>query len=142
MGRFIVAAATITLLPCVAIASTPVLFPPGEQLAKSSVVVIAVPRSISCRIADGNKSSGLVEAHAKVTWQVLVRWKGSFRAGDTFTTDETILADAPTCFYNYRQPLLLYLSGKQPFGEVWSYELPDSVDRLKELDAYRQRYGT
>jgi hypothetical protein len=142
MDRFKVAVAIIALLPCAAKASTPVFFPPGEQLAKSSAVVIAVPRSISCRATDANKDTGLVKAHAKVTWQVLVTWKGAFRVGDTFFSNETILADGQPCFYSYRQPLLLYLSGKQPFGEVWWYELPQSVDRLKELDAYRQRHGT
>jgi hypothetical protein len=142
MGRFQFAVVIIAIPPCVAIANTPVFFPPGEQLAKSSAVVIAVPRSISCRTTDANTSSGLVKAQAKVTWQVLVRWKGILRVGDTFTSDETFLADSQSCFYSYRQPLLLYLNGKQPFGEVWWYELPESVDRLKELDDYRQRHGT
>ena len=143
MGKLKVAAALIALLPGCAAATTPVLFPPGEQLAKSSVVVLAVPRAISCQVTNHPISSGIVMANAKVTWQVLVSWKGSFHVGDTFESNESIAsADKQPCFYSYSKPLLLYLSGKPPFGEVWSYEPQESVDRLKELDAYRSRHGT
>jgi hypothetical protein len=142
MVRLKVVAALVALFPGCAAATTPVIFPPGEQLAKSSVVVIAVPRTISCRVTS-TSTSGLVMANAKVTWQVLVRWKGPLRIGETFTSNESIASgDKQPCFYSCSRPLLLYLNGKQPFGEVWWYDLGDSVDRLQELDVYRSRHGT
>jgi hypothetical protein len=142
MGKIKVIAVIILAITCQAMASTPVFFPPGKQLADSSAVLVAVPRSIACRVTSNDRLAGLVKANARVTWQVLIRWKGPLRVGDTFTSNESIVADTKPCFYNYNKPLLLYLSGKQPFKEVWGYELETSVDRLQELDAYSKRHGT
>ncbi len=142
MVKIKVIAAIILAFACPAIASTPVFFPPGKQLADSSAVVVAVPRSIACRVTRNDRLAGLVRANARVTWQVLIRWKGPLRVGDTFNSNESIAADTKPCFYSYNKPLLLYLSGKQPFREVWWYELETSVDRLQELDAFSKRHGT
>src|SRR5690606_4930637 len=129
------------LAPCAA-ATSPVIFPPGKQLAQSSTVVIAVPRSVSCRVTGTDTVPGLVESQAEVTWQVLVRWKGEFKVGDTFRSNESIVGDKP-CYYSQGKPLLLYLNGSQPFKDVWWYELhrPWTMDRLKELDTYGKRHG-
>jgi hypothetical protein len=135
-------ALAIATFSCCAAATSPVLFPPGKQLAESSAVVIAVPRSISCRVTGVDATSGFVKANSEVTWQVLVRWKGDFRVGDVFKSKQAIVADKQPCFYSYSKPLLLYLRGAQPFNDLWSYELPRAVEQLKELDAYRKRHGT
>ena len=67
MARIKVAAALIALIPSFAGATMPILFPPGQPLANSSVVVIAVPRKISCQVISATAGSGLVMANAKVT---------------------------------------------------------------------------
>ena len=143
MDRFKVLVAIATLLPSCAFATSPVIFPPGEPLKSSSAVVLAVPREISCRITSNLSESGIVKAEAKVTWQVLISWKGAFRIGDTFKSNESIGAfDTNPCFYSFNNPLLLYLIGNEPFETVWSYELENSVERFKELDAHHSRHGT
>jgi hypothetical protein len=140
MKRFPISVAAF--IPLFAAASSPVLFPPGQQLAESQAVVIAVPRAIDCQVTGNYPQSGTAKARAKVTWEVLVRWKGSITVGEQFTSDETYAAVGEPCFYSRKEPLLLYLGGYQPFSQVWSYPLGDAVDRLQELEKYGAEGGT
>ena len=72
-----------------------------------------------------------------------MRWKGTVRVGDTFLSDESIASfDKQPCSYSKSKPLLLYLKGNQPFREVLFFDPQESVDLLKELDAYHPRHGT
>ena len=70
-----------------------------------------------------------------IIWQVLVGWKGSYRAGDTFTT-RTDFTDGVGCTnpVHGRGSFLLHVSGKEPYilDNVYSPRL--AVDQFKYLE--------
>lgn len=125
-----------------ATAMSPVIFPPGQQLAESSEIVIAIPRAISCRKQEKSQSSGLLTARVTVIWEVLVSWKGKLHVGDRFTSREMVYSDeSGPCFYRYDKAMLLYLRGDQPYRDVFWYPLERATEQLQELDEYKRRGG-
>jgi hypothetical protein len=120
--------------------------PPEERFSESQVVVLAVPLAISYRPREAAKRDFVGRYRQTILWQVLIRWKGPFRAGTKFTTRRNYsegVGDPELACTSYvttktRTAQLLYLQGREPFEEfhgsgveasLWDFEYLEKAGR-------------
>ena len=115
--------------------------PPNERFEGSKVVVLAVPTAISFRPREAAKPSYEGSFKQTVLWQVLISWKGSYRAGNTFTTRQEFSsgAECTSQFPVYSNaPQLLYLRGKEPYAFFYHSSPARSVQDFQYLELVRR----
>jgi len=111
----IIALIVLFLLPSVALACSCSGAPTEERFAGASAVVIAEATAVSTRTMI-NTPERHVERQT-VLWTVLKAWKGSYSAGETFTTRTE--SECCTCGLTVSRRgtlMLLYLSGREPYS--------------------------
>jgi hypothetical protein len=133
---------TLGLCGFEAIACSLVLKPVDTRFSDAHSVTLAVPlgNTVEPKRALDETFSG--EARQTVQWQVLVAWKGRYRAGDTLTTGRNLDIAPGYCQFLLRfqgqQPHLLYLFDEAPHTEFMALPPELSLDDLKYLE---QRFG-
>ena len=115
--------------------------PPSQTVARSSVVALAYPISVSTVPANALSLSYRGEFQQTVKWQLLVSWKGKYLPGDVLTTVSTYEAGTSNCGTGalYDQTIkLIYLSGnRRPFKLPGIYEPQLRIEDLKYLQRIR-----
>ena len=138
--RYIYAAlsATTLLAGSNALACTIMVPPPSEQFEGSRDVVLAIPKAISFRPSQASKPSYDKDFRQTILWQVLLSWKGKYRAGDKFTTRVSFSGGfgCTSVFPIYsREPQLLYLRDMQPYADFHASSLRYAPEDFKYLEA-------
>lgn len=125
-----------------AIACSVALKPVDTRFSDAHSVALAVPLddAVEPKRALDETFSG--EARQTVQWQVLVAWKGRYRAGDTLTTALNLDIAPGYCQFLLRfrgqQPHLPYLFDAGPHTEFMALPPELSVDDHTYLE---QRFG-
>ena len=114
------------------------LLPPDaeEAFTRSDYVVLARPIEITPEPSGTGKENGEESYSQNVTWQVLYRWKGSFKQDDRFVTTNVIHRRDPCAGWDVirdYQPRLVYSSGESPFASYYSIELSGALQFLRSL---------
>ena len=116
-------------------------FPPDpEQLYKESeIAVLAFPKAISVLPRDAPEKGYPFPFRQTIIWQVLASWKGPYSSGATFTT-RTNFTDEPSCVLRSVHgdgPMLIYLSGKEPYALANAQYPQLAVQYFQHLEGLR-----
>jgi hypothetical protein len=116
--------------------------PPDERFKESTVVVLAVPKAISYLPKEAEKRGYEGPFRQTVLWQVLASWKGKYRAGNQFTTRQNFSMEyaCSTRFPTFPHDVqLLYLRGKEPYVDFYSFGPSYSVEDFKYLESVNSK---
>ena len=114
-------------------------FEPQQMFEMNSAVVLAHPIAIATSPENALDVGFQDEFTQTIQWQVLSSWKGSYRPGDVITTmTEHQLSNCGTGAQYSREPMLLFLNGKEPFTTPIVERPVNSIRALKFLDQLRR----
>ena len=117
----------------------PLMLEPKQKFEMSSAVVLAHPIAIATSPESALNFGFQEEFTQTIQWQVLISWKGSYRPGEVITTmTEHQLSNCGTGAQYTREPMLLFLEGKEPFTTPLVDRPVDSIGDLKFLDQFRR----
>lgn len=118
---------------------------PEEVMGLEDNLVVAYPTAISNVPRAADNPDYKQEFRQTILWTVVVSWKGRYKAGDQFTTRQT-LSRAGMCSPgagNYtKKPLLLAFSGSEPYKSFWDFSVEYDLEKFRYLQEHRVRSGT
>ena len=123
-----------------------VQLPPTIRFKSSDAVVLAVPKAISFLPREARRRTYAGAFRQTILWEVLISWKGTHKAGTTFTTRQNFTENRgcgsgnPIASYE-RDVQLLYLSGQEPYFHFGSHDPSDSADDFRFLEAIPRTKG-
>ena len=112
---------------------------PTQLYEKHDVAVLAIPKAVSVLPRDAPKKGFPFPFRQTIIWQVLVSWKGPYLAGETFTT-RTNFTGEPSCVVRSvhgNGPLLMYLSGKEPYVLGNTHHPGLAIEYFRHLEGLR-----
>lgn len=129
--------------PCRSTFACSIVFPPPEGMFKESqAVVLAIPKGISYLPKEAAKRDYEGPYRQTVLWQVLVSWKGKYRAGYKFTTRQSFggeISCSTSSPINPNRLQLLYLQGREPYANFFNFDPGHSVKEFKHLETVKSR---
>ncbi|MNU82242.1 hypothetical protein D3C71_719200 [compost metagenome] len=118
---------------------------PEDVMGLEENLVVAYPSAISNIPRAAENPNYREEFRQTIRWTVVVSWKGRYKAGDQFTTRQT-LSRAGMCTPgagNYtKKPLLLAFSGSEPYRSFWEFSVEYDLEKFRYLQEHRVRGRT
>lgn len=114
--------------------------PPDTRFNDSAVVVLAAPKAISYQPKEAKDGGYEGRFRQTVLWEVLVSWKGSHQVGVRFTTRDwfSTSVECTSRFPVYgRNARLLYLSGREPYDDFYSFSPEYATHDFRYLETIR-----
>ena len=112
--------------------------PPSSRFSDAHSVALVVPLGNSIKPDSAKLPRHVGEAQQTIQWQVLVAWKGRYRAGDKLTTRQRLNIQPGNCQSLLRmrgqQPHLLYLFDQEPFARFFAFPPELAIDDLQYLE--------
>ncbi len=137
--------AAILLLPHTVSACQFINPKPEDVTELEDNLVVAYPSTISNVPRAAENPNYREEFRQTILWTVVVSWKGRYKAGDQFTTRQT-LSRAGMCTPgagNYtKKPLLLAFSGSEPYRSFWEFSVEYDLEKFRYLQEHRVRGRT
>ena len=118
---------------------------PEDVMELEENLVVAYPSAISNIPRAAENPNYREEFRQTILWTVVVSWKGRYKAGEQFTTRQT-LSRAGMCTPgagNYtKKPLLLAFSGSEPYRSFWEFSVEYDLEKFRYLQELRVRGRT
>ena len=145
MGRLLALGLILLALLCEdARACSIVIQPPEKMYRESRDVVFAIPVARSYQPKQATDPGYEGSVRETILWRSMIRWKGQYSSGRTFTTRRSFeVTDRTTCgrwlpAYRAKEPVILFLEGSEPHQFFFSYD-SDRSDLFEFLESTRSK---
>ncbi len=123
-----------------------VQLPSNVRFKNSDAVVLAVPKAISFVPKEARWRTFAGPFRQTILWEVLISWKGTHKAGATFTTRQNFTekrgcASGNPIATRELDVQLLYLSGHEPYSHVGLDDPSDAARDFRFLESIPKTKG-